>query len=129
MQEKVERRPLKYGPEYGLGNPFTETESERIRGVITKEERLFARTLDRGEKRLSRIIERLRKQGLSVITGKDAFLMHDTYGYPIWCTRMDAEEAGFTVDEKGFQALMDEQKARSRQAHDEKLIRLQETIE
>ncbi len=84
--------------------------------VITLEEERFNATVDAGLGILSGIIDDARKNGESTISGKDAFKLYDTFGFPPDLTREIAEEAGLTIDEEAFTALMNEQKARARAA-------------
>ncbi|MDF7663913.1 alanine--tRNA ligase [Bifidobacterium sp. ESL0763] len=78
------------------------------------EEDAFRRTLEKGTTILDTAVKKARKSEDSEISGKDAFTLHDTYGFPIELTREMAEEQGVKVDEKGFRELMDEQKSRAR---------------
>ncbi len=82
----------------------------RIKELIEKEELLFQKTLLSGEKRLEELFENKDK----VISGKDAFKLYDTYGYPIELTEEAAEEKGFTVDKNEFKAYMNAQKELAR---------------
>ncbi len=81
--------------------------------VVKEEEESFLRTLEKGLKRIDDII-----QGSSVknISGKNAFELYDTFGFPIDLTRLIALENGFQVDEAGFEVEMQMQKDRSRAA-------------
>jgi len=81
--------------------------------VIKEEEEGFLRTLDRGLKRIDDIIRSLPGK---TISGKDAFELYDTYGFPIDLTRLIASENILTVDEAGFEKEMQQQKQRSRAA-------------
>ncbi len=85
-----------------------------ISRVIQEEEHSFLRTLELGLKRLDQVTEKL-AQG-ATIDGQVVFELYDTYGFPVDLTRLIAEERGFMVDEKGFEAEMQQQKDRSRQA-------------
>ena len=84
--------------------------------VITLEEERFNATVDAGLGILSGIIEEARAKGESTLSGKDAFKLYDTFGFPPDLTREIAEEAGLAIDEDAFTALMNEQKARARAA-------------
>lgn len=81
--------------------------------VVKEEEEAFLRTLDKGLKRIDDIIKNV--QG-GVIAGRDAFELYDTYGFPVDLTRLIATENNLTVDEKGFEEEMKQQKDRSRAA-------------
>ena len=84
--------------------------------VITLEEERFNATVDAGLGILSGIIDDARTKGESVISGSDAFKLYDTFGFPPDLTREIAEEAGLSIDESAFSALMNEQKERARAA-------------
>ncbi len=84
--------------------------------VITLEEERFNATVDAGLGILTKIIDEARKGGKSVISGKDAFKLYDTFGFPPDLTREIAEEAGLSIDDAAFTELMNEQKARARAA-------------
>lgn len=88
---------------------------KRIKELIEKEELLFQKTLLSGEKRL----EELFNSDNKVISGKDAFKLYDTYGYPIELTMEAAEEKGFTVDLDEFKAYMNAQKELARSSRKE----------
>ncbi len=101
-----------------MGHHYTELveRSGFIREVITREEERFLATLSIGLTRLDQMAGRLRAEGATVIPGDEAFRLYDTYGFPIELTRDAAQEKGLTVDDKGFQAAMAEQKERARAA-------------
>ena len=80
-----------------------------VKRVIEQEEISFLRTLEGGIKRF----ETLKASG-NVISGKDAFELFDTYGFPIDLTRLMAAENGWSIDELGFEKSLQEQKQRSR---------------
>lgn len=90
--------------------PYLLGESFKVKDLITKEELLFQKTLLSGEKHL----EELFKNGNKVISGKDAFKLYDTYGYPIELTMEAALERGFKVDTEGFKSYMNAQKTLAR---------------
>jgi alanyl-tRNA synthetase len=81
--------------------------------VVKEEEEAFMRTLEKGLKNIDGI---LKSSSGGVVSGKDAFELYDTYGFPIDLTRLIASESKLTVDEKGFEAEMKQQKDRSRAA-------------
>ena len=74
----------------------------------------FESTLENGMKEFKKILEKTTSEGKKVIEGKDAFFLYDTFGFPVELTVELAEEEGFTVDEKGFAAAMEEQKQKAR---------------
>lgn len=90
--------------------PYLVGESSKVKELITKEELLFQKTLLSGEKHLEELFANSNK----VISGKDAFKLYDTYGYPIELTIEAAEEKGFTVDIEEFKSYMNAQKTLAR---------------
>lgn len=84
--------------------------SSKVKELIEKEELLFQKTLLSGEKRL----EELFKDNSKIISGKEAFRLYDTYGFPIELTIEAAEEKGFTVDTETFKSYMNAQKELAR---------------
>ena len=76
----------------------------------------FHETLDGGLAIFNEVIEEQKAKGETVIPGEDAFRLYDTYGFPIELTEEYAEEAGMTVDHEGFEAEMEEQRERARNA-------------
>ncbi len=93
--------------------PELQQQIDFVSKVVKEEEDAFLRTLDKGLKRIDEIIGNAKDQ---VIAGKAAFELYDTYGFPIDLTRLIASENNLTVDEKGFEAEMQQQKDRSRAA-------------
>jgi alanyl-tRNA synthetase len=89
---------------------------EFILNVIRQEEERFQRTLDVGLAMLDEIMGHLRISGKAVIPGADAFRLYDTFGFPLDLTRDVAAEHGFSVDEAGFRAALEAQRARGRAA-------------
>jgi alanyl-tRNA synthetase len=83
--------------------------------VVKEEEDAFLRTVDKGLKRLDPLLTN-KVADASLIDGKIAFELHDTYGFPIDLTVLIAKENGFSVDEKGFETELQKQKTRSRAA-------------
>ena len=74
----------------------------------------FESTLENGMREFKKILDKTTSEGKKVIEGKDAFFLYDTFGFPVELTVELAEEEGFTVDEKGFAAAMEEQKQKAR---------------
>jgi len=99
---------------YGDGYPELRAEQAEVTDTIGAEAEQFARTLEQGTRLLGEAIERSAQGG--VISGDDAFRLHDTYGFPLDLTRDAAEERGMQVDEQGFERLMSEQRDRARAA-------------
>lgn len=85
-----------------------------ITAELAREEDRFLERLERGEKLLAGILERETKQ----ISGVDAFVLYDTYGFPLELTQEIAEESNLTVDAAGFEAEMAKQRQRSKDAHE-----------
>ena len=93
--------------------PELDKQQEFVSKVIREEEEAFLRTLDKGLKRMDIIIA---SASGKIISGKDAFELLDTFGFPIDLTRLIASENNLSVDETGFEAEMKQQKDRSRAA-------------
>ncbi len=89
--------------------PELDAQSDQVAKVIEGEEKTFLNTLENG---LSRFASLDVKN--NTISGQDAFELYDTYGFPIDLTRLLASEKGYSIDEKGFDKALQEQKARSR---------------
>src|SRR5579863_1799686 len=96
------------------GYPELRESGERIASAIRREERTFDRTLERGMAMLDRLIEEALKRHGRVISGEEAFTLHDTYGFPVELTREIAAEHGAVVDTVAFDRFMDEQRERAR---------------
>lgn len=96
--------------------PELEKQVDFVSKVVKEEEEGFLRTLEKGLKRIDDIIKSSAVNAQTVISGKDAFELYDTYGFPIDLTRLIAVENKLTVDEPGFELEMKAQKDRSRAA-------------
>ena len=132
---RILRRAVRFGKMLGIEEPFLyknvdvivetmkdaypeiEEKQEFIKKVIRLEEERFFVTLSEGIKKLEEIIGVNRRQGLSQIKGEDAFMLYDTYGFPLDLTEDMAEENGLEVDTAGFDLMMAEQRQRARQAN------------
>ncbi len=101
-----------------MGEAFPELVSQQslIEKVIKEEEESFLRTLSTGIKLLDDIIGKAIEDKLDKVEGKDAFVLYDTYGFPLDLTELIARENGLGVDENGFAVEMEAQKNRSRNA-------------
>ena len=89
---------------------------ELIAKVMREEEESFLRTLETGIRLLDKQIEEAKKAGKTVLDGHDAFVLYDTYGFPLDLTALILTEQGLSVDETGFDKAMQEQKERARNA-------------
>lgn len=100
-----------------LGDVFPELIQEKntIERVIKAEEESFLVTLERGLAKVEEIINS-NADSNHIISGKDAFLLYDTFGFPLDLTQLIARERGFTVDTEEFEKFMEEQRDRSRSA-------------
>jgi alanyl-tRNA synthetase len=94
--------------------PVVEADWARISQYALAEEATFLRTLAAGESLLDESLAETKATGGSTLTGSEAFLLHDTYGFPIDLTLEIAEEAGLSVDRAAFDGLMQEQRARAK---------------
>lgn len=86
----------------------------RIESVAVGEEKAFLATLAAGSRLFDNAAQSVATSGGTTIGGDEAFVLHDTYGFPIDLTLEMAAEAGLTVDEDGFRALMSEQRSRAK---------------
>jgi alanyl-tRNA synthetase len=129
---RIMRRAIQQGRVLGLEPPFfgrfAERAIESMAGAyphlaaeygnvlrwVGDEERSFGETLDRGDELLRRLIAEAKDQSTSWIDAEDAFLLHDTYGFPYDLTKELLAEEGLAVDDEGFEALMDQQRERAR---------------
>jgi alanyl-tRNA synthetase len=98
--------------------PNVRQREDAIKAELQREESNFLKTLERGEKLLAEIIAKLKEEGKTQISGESAFTLYDTYGFPLELTQEIAEENSLTVDVAGFEAEMEIQKERGRDAHE-----------
>ncbi len=87
---------------------------ESIMRWIAAEEESFGRALDRGSELLAGLVAEAKEQRTSWIDAEDAFKLHDTYGFPYDLTKELLAEEGLSVDDEGFEALMEKQRIRAR---------------
>jgi alanyl-tRNA synthetase len=131
---RILRRALRYGKSIGLNEPFLfdaagvvvnhmgdaypdlRQHAALVEKVIRSEEERFLETLARGLVLFEEESGRLRAAGQRVLPGVVAFRLYDTYGFPFDLTQDMAAEAGLSVDQAGFTAEMDQQRARARAA-------------
>lgn len=101
-----------------MGEAYPEIAAQReiIMKVIKEEEDSFLRTLDKGIAILDDAIKAAKANGKSEISGKEAFVLYDTYGFPLDLTELILKENGMTLDKKGFDVEMQAQKDRARNA-------------
>jgi alanyl-tRNA synthetase len=99
-----------------MGGEYPELVQQRepVHKWLASEEESFGRTLQAGSRLLDELIERARETGAEGISAADAFLLHDTHGFPFDLTLELVVEHGLGVDEQGFEALMDDQRRRAR---------------
>jgi alanyl-tRNA synthetase len=131
------RRAVRYGKLLGVDQPFlyrltpvvgeimgdyypeVVEKREFIERVIRTEEERFHETLSEGLELLSNVIRQAREEGSGVISGKEAFRLYDTFGFPLDLTEDFASENGMTVDREGFDREMEAQRSRARAARHE----------
>ncbi len=131
---RILRRAARNGKLLGINRPFLAELCEVVIGenigaypelgdrhdyiikVITMEEDRFDATIDAGLAVLSGVTDDAKKKGETALSGDDVFRLYDTFGFPLDLTKEIAAEAGLTIDEDRFNALMTEQKERARSA-------------
>ncbi len=129
---RIMRRAIQQGRAIGLETPFMDrfagralellapaypelaAERDTVLRWARDEEESFGRTLDRGTQLLAELVERARAEETSWIDAADAFRLHDTYGFPYDVTKELLAEEGLSVDDQGFEELMEEQRHRAR---------------
>lgn len=98
------------------GYPELEEKKEFILKVLAQEEEKFNKTIDQGLSILAGMEADMEKAGKKELDGKDAFILYDTYGFPLDLTKEILEEKGYSIDESGFKAAMEEQRKKARSA-------------
>jgi alanyl-tRNA synthetase len=101
---------------FGETYPELVEKQATIKEIIAEEEDAFASMLDRGIKFFAELEEEVKEKGDNLLSGDKAFFLYDSLGFPIDLTELMAEEAGMSVDMKGFTQEMETQKKRSREA-------------
>ncbi|HHS13634.1 MAG TPA: alanine--tRNA ligase [bacterium] len=131
---RILRRAARYGRTLGMHEPFlyrlvaplveimgqaypeVAQRASHTELVIRSEEERFNEVLDRGLERFGNVADSARRQKRRVISGADAFALYDTYGFPLDLTELMAREQGLSVDTGGFEAALEDQRARAREA-------------
>ena len=98
------------------GYPELEERKEFIFKVLTEEEEKFNKTIDQGLAILAQMEQDMVAAGSKELSGENTFKLYDTYGFPVDLTQEILEEKGFSYDEAGFQACMEEQRQKARAA-------------
>ncbi|MBO8131891.1 MAG: alanine--tRNA ligase [Candidatus Marinimicrobia bacterium] len=129
---RILRRAARFGRIIGMHQPFiyrlvdiladimgdvypeVRERTDHIKRVIKYEEELFNEALDRGLNLFTSIVEKTKSSGGKIINGEDVFKLYDTYGFPVDLTKLMAEEEGLTIDENGFNKMLEEQRERGR---------------
>jgi alanyl-tRNA synthetase len=101
-----------------MGSEYADLYEQRqnVLKWLTSEEESFSRTLEQGSRMLDQLLARARESGAEGISSADAFMLHDTYGFPVELTRELTAEQGLGIDEEGFEELMTRQRERARAA-------------
>lgn len=100
------------------GYPELADKKDYILKLITTEEENFNKTIDQGLNILSDMMEEMKKEGKTVLSGENTFKLYDTYGFPMDLTIEILEEKGFTADEEGFRQAMEVQRQTAREARE-----------
>jgi alanyl-tRNA synthetase len=113
-----------------MGDVFQEIVEKKdyVKKIIKTEEENFNKTLDRGIDLFEEIVLRMEKKKTKIIPGSEVFKLYDTFGFPADLTNVMAEEKGYTIDEEGFNKLMDKQKTRGREASKGKFSSINITV-
>jgi alanyl-tRNA synthetase len=129
---RIMRRAIQQGHVLGIDQPFLVRVCERVRETMKDaypdlergwptierwaraEEESFSRTLEQGERLLAELIERAKAESTSWVSAEDAFKLHDTFGFPYEMTKELLAEEGLTVDDQGFEELMERARETSR---------------
>src|ERR671911_151892 len=129
---RIMRRAIQQGHVLGIDEPFLVRVCERVRDVTKDaysdlesewptierwakaEEESFSRTLEQGERLLAEVVERAKTEQTSWVSAEDAFKLHDTYGFPYEMTKELLAEEGLSVDDQGFEELMERAREVSR---------------
>jgi alanyl-tRNA synthetase len=101
-----------------MGDAYPELEVQKrlITEVIKEEEDVFLRTLENGIRLLDKIVKENKAKNKTEIQGEEAFVLYDTYGFPLDLTELILKENGMSLDKNGFDRQMQQQKERARNA-------------
>ncbi len=100
----------------GEAYPEIKAQADLIKHVTKEEEDAFLRTLETGMKLIEKVIADTKAAGNTVVDGKEAFTLYDTFGFPLDLTELILRENGMTVNEEEFNVEMQKQKQRARNA-------------
>ena len=100
--------------------PELHQNSNKIKSVIIEEKDKFEKTLERGEREINKIVNRMKNEGQDTISGQDLFTLYETYGFPPEVTQDLAREAGLKVDTTEFDKLFKEHQEKSRMGSEQK---------
>jgi len=89
--------------------------AENARNLIRNEEKTYLKTIDRGDDLLEQMMDELEESDDDTLAGDDAFLLYDTYGFPVSRTEEILSDHGFELDRKGFEEAMEEQRRQARE--------------
>lgn len=135
---RILRRAVRFGQALGIGGGFLHnlvgdvvtlmggaypelvTAAPRITEIIRREEERFRETLEEGVRVATEFLTKARAAGRLALGGEEAFLLYDTYGFPLDLARDLAAEYGMGVDEEGFRRCLEEQRRRARAARAER---------
>lgn len=131
---RILRRAVRYGKNLGLNKPFLyemvplvvelmgdyypeiKEQQKYIQKVILSEEERFMSTISDGLEMVTKIVEEMKLKGTKIFDGEQAFILYDTYGFPIDLTGDIVEEQGFKLDREGFKKALEAQKKRAKAA-------------
>lgn len=134
---RILRRAVRHGRLLGIQGPFLVPlvdivvdilggaitniveKQDFVKRVVANEEERFNQTLASGLDMLSQLLDTLKAEGATTVPGQDVFKLYDTYGFPWELTEEIAHEAGFTIDQAGFESAMNEQRTRAREARED----------
>jgi len=134
---RILRRAVRFGKVIGIDKPFLNEmvsevskimgeaypqiieKQEHIEKIVKLEEKKFHETINDGMKMANEILAVVKKSGRNCIPGHDAFVLYDTFGFPLDLTKDLAEENNMEVDTEGFQKEMEAQRQRARAARDD----------